>query len=52
MAQWQEAAAIKSDIEAADTILIHRHVRPDPDALGSQLGLQRILRNVYPEKNI
>ncbi|WP_214824754.1 DHH family phosphoesterase [Exiguobacterium algae] len=52
MAQWQEAAAIKSDIEVADTILIHRHVRPDPDALGSQLGLQRILRNVYPEKNI
>lgn len=52
MTQWQEVAAIKSEIEAAKTIFIHRHVRPDPDALGSQLGLKHILQAVYPEKNI
>ena len=27
-------------IEDNDTIIIHRHVRPDPDAYGSQLGLK------------
>ncbi|MCA0980736.1 DHH family phosphoesterase [Exiguobacterium aestuarii] len=49
---WAKADSIKTEIEAADTILIHRHVRPDPDALGSQLGLQRILKSVHPDKKI
>ncbi|WP_214778171.1 bifunctional oligoribonuclease/PAP phosphatase NrnA [Exiguobacterium sp. s22] len=52
MTQWQEAETIKSEIEAASTIFIHRHVRPDPDALGSQLGLQHILKSVHPDKQI
>ncbi len=39
-------------IQSYDTIIIHRHVRPDPDAYGSQLGLQAILQATYPEKNI
>ncbi|UQW96492.1 bifunctional oligoribonuclease/PAP phosphatase NrnA [Rummeliibacillus sp. G93] len=35
-----------------DTIIIHRHVRPDADAYGSQLGLKAILQATYPEKTI
>lgn len=43
---------IKQMIEAADTIIIHRHERPDPDALGSQFGLQLTLQNQFPEKTV
>ncbi|UXR70598.1 bifunctional oligoribonuclease/PAP phosphatase NrnA [Staphylococcus sp. IVB6246] len=43
---------IISKIEAFDTIIIHRHVRPDPDAFGSQFGLKRFLQAKYPDKNI
>lgn len=39
-------------IEQFDTIIIHRHVRPDPDAYGSQMGLAELLRANYPEKKI
>ncbi|PRT27930.1 DHH family phosphoesterase [Bacillus thuringiensis] len=39
-------------IKGFDTIIIHRHVRPDPDALGSQGGLGTILQESFPEKNI
>ncbi|MGX9135559.1 DHH family phosphoesterase [Rummeliibacillus sp. JY-2-4R] len=35
-----------------DTIIVHRHVRPDADAYGSQLGLQAILQTTYPEKKV
>ncbi|THE14749.1 bifunctional oligoribonuclease/PAP phosphatase NrnA [Bacillus timonensis] len=35
-----------------ETIIIHRHVRPDPDAYGSQCGLAEILTTSYPTKNI
>lgn len=35
-----------------DTIIIHRHIRPDPDALGSQLALKHALKFIYPNKNI
>lgn len=40
------------EIEAHDTIIIHRHVRPDPDALGSQAGLAYLIKDNYPEKRI
>lgn len=33
-------------------IIIHRHTKPDPDALGSQVGLQKILQHNFPEKEI
>lgn len=43
---------IKQMIQQYETIIIHRHTSPDPDALGSQGGLAAILRQTYPEKNI
>lgn len=43
---------IKQMIEAADTIIIHRHERPDPDALGSQFGLQLTLQHQFPSKTV
>ncbi|KRG14531.1 DHH family phosphoesterase [Lederbergia galactosidilytica] len=39
-------------IKQYDTIIIHRHVRPDPDAYGSQGGLAEILKASFPEKNV
>src|SRR5690625_6730317 len=39
-------------IKAYDTIIIHRHVRPDPDALGSQAGLKEIIKETYPHKRV
>lgn len=39
-------------VEEYDTIIIHRHVRPDPDALGSQAGLASLLSSHYPKKEI
>lgn len=39
-------------IQQYDTIIIHRHVRPDPDAIGSQGALAEILKGAYPGKSI
>jgi phosphoesterase RecJ-like protein len=39
-------------IEAASTIIIHRHTKPDGDALGSQIGLYHLIRENYPEKRV
>ncbi|MBL7565054.1 DHH family phosphoesterase [Staphylococcus saccharolyticus] len=43
---------IMLEIEQNETIVIHRHVRPDPDAIGSQLGLKYYLKKKYPNKRI
>lgn len=43
---------IITKIKEYDTILIHRHKNPDPDAIGSQCGLRAILRENFPEKKI
>ena len=43
---------ILREIRAFDRIIIHRHSRPDGDALGSQLGLKHILQDNFPEKEI
>lgn len=45
-------AHILREIRAFDRIIIHRHSRPDGDALGSQLGLMHILKDNFPEKEI
>lgn len=42
----------KKLIEKYETIIIHRHSRPDGDALGSQFGLQKALKLNYPNKNV
>lgn len=39
-------------INEYNTIIIHRHTRPDLDALGSQLGLAAVLKAAYPDKHI
>lgn len=43
---------ILAAIKEYSRIIIHRHQRPDPDALGSQAGLAEILRVSFPEKEI
>ena len=43
---------ILAEIKKYDTIIIHRHVRPDPDAYGSQGGLAEILKTSFPDKQI
>ena len=44
--------AILREIQSYDTIILHRHSRPDGDALGSQFGLKYILQASYPHKAI
>lgn len=45
-------AIILEEIMKYDKIIIHRHVRPDPDAYGSQGGLAEILKTSFPDKQI
>ncbi|MEH6942390.1 DHH family phosphoesterase [Bacillus sp. JJ722] len=45
-------AEILETIKQYETIIIHRHVRPDPDAYGSQCGLAEILKASFPKKKI
>ncbi|MEN1968232.1 bifunctional oligoribonuclease/PAP phosphatase NrnA [Lentibacillus sp. N15] len=44
--------AIIQAMKEYDTIIIHRHVRPDPDAIGSQVGLCRLIQHTYPAKQV
>jgi len=39
-------------IKQAKTIIIQRHQRPDPDAIGSQLGLAEIIQASFPDKKV
>ncbi len=34
------------------TVILHRHERPDGDAMGSQLGLKQLLLANYPDKKV
>jgi len=43
---------ILSKIKAYHTIIIHRHLRPDLDAIGSQMGLKFLLESQFPKKKI
>ena len=44
--------AVLQAIEAYDKIIIHRHNRPDGDAMGSQLGLKHLILENYPHKTV
>src|SRR5699024_12639766 len=37
------------EIKKWDKIIIHRHERPDADALGAQGGLAELIRTSFPE---
>ena len=39
-------------IREYDTIIIHRHNRPDGDAMGSQVGLKNIIKENFPHKQV
>ncbi len=39
-------------IQEYSRIIIHRHSRPDGDALGSQIGLAELIRATYPDKTV
>ena len=43
---------ILSEIKRFDRIIIHRHNKPDGDAIGSQIGLKHIIRENFPEKEV
>jgi bifunctional oligoribonuclease and PAP phosphatase NrnA len=43
---------ILKKITSFDTIIIHRHQRPDLDAIGSQVGLKLLLESQFPNKHI
>ncbi|ASA97680.1 MULTISPECIES: DHH family phosphoesterase [Anoxybacillus] len=48
----QKVLEIIDHIRQFDTIIIHRHVRPDPDAYGSQGGLAELIQASFPEKRV
>lgn len=39
-------------IKSHDTIILHRHTRPDGDAMGSQMGMKHLLQENFPEKTV
>ena len=39
-------------ISQFDTIILHRHSRPDGDALGSQIGLKHLILENFPGKTV
>ncbi len=41
---------IMQQILSHDTIILHRHSRPDGDALGSQIGMKHLILENFPEK--
>lgn len=43
---------ILETIARYDTIIIHRHQKPDPDAIGSQVGLAELIRQNFPDKRV
>ncbi len=43
---------ILEKIKEFDTIIIHRHLRPDGDCIGSQFGLKYLIEDNFPEKTV
>jgi len=48
----EHMTAILKKIQAYETVILFRHLRPDGDAVGATKGLCEILRLSYPEKKI
>ncbi|OFI47082.1 phosphoesterase [Floricoccus penangensis] len=48
----QEMKTVIDKIKEYDTIIIHRHQKPDPDALGSQVGLKELIKENFPDKKV
>lgn len=44
--------SILQEIKNYNTIIIHRHSKPDGDALGSQIGLKHIILHNFPQKKV
>lgn len=44
--------AVLECIKSYDKIIIHRHSRPDGDAMGSQIGMKNIITENFPEKTV
>ncbi len=45
-------SGIISGILKYERIIIHRHSKPDGDAIGSQVGLRELIRENFPEKEV
>ena len=43
---------IRALIEQYNTIILHRHSKPDGDAIGSQIGLKQLIIDNYPNKRV
>lgn len=43
---------IKEYIEKYNRIIIHGHIRPDGDCIGSQYGLYYLIKDNYPDKEV
>lgn len=43
---------IYKEIKKHDVIVLARHIGPDPDALGSTLGLKELILNTFPKKKV
>ena len=48
----KEYSKVLKKIKEADRIAIFRHIMPDYDALGSQLGLAQWIRDNFPDKEV
>ena len=48
----QDIENLMSYIHQYDRIIIHRHLNPDPDAIGSQLGLKELIQYNFPHKEV
>jgi len=43
---------ILEQLSSAENVLLMTHLRPDGDALGSQVGLKALLRENFPDKQV
>ena len=43
---------VLKEIQSHNRIIIHRHHKPDGDAMGSQIGLKHLLLENFPEKEV